>query len=285
MWMRLIKRLMLVGVLLFVSLGSTAWWAHSQTQMVPEFYERAIALPKPADLVKSSEELEANVQQLQDDATQLGTWQAEFSVEQINAWLIEQLPKRFPTLRAKGVQDPRVMIEDNLVVVAARFKDPRLDAVLSCELGVQLTDQPNRLAISVHGIRAGALPLPLSQFKDRVKKIADKVNLNLSWETRDGETVALVDVPSQYPGRVDESIIIESIELSEQQLIVSGQTGDLQTAVFTPQGPIYEVASLDEASKFQAPLSVRNVQMDGGQIVGGDGDSAADRDAVDASGD
>ena len=263
MWIRLIKRLMLVGVLLFVSLGTTAWWAHRQTKKVPEFYERAIALPKPADLVQSSEQLEANVQQLQDDATQLGVWQAEFTVQQINAWLIEQLPQRFPNLRAKGLQDPRVMIEDDMVIAAARFKDPRLDAVLSCQLGVRLTDQPNRLAITVHGIRAGALPLPLSQFKDRIKMIAEKINLNLEWETRNGETVALVDVPSQYPGSVEGSIMIESIELFESHLIVSGQTGDLQTVVFTPQGPIYKVASLDHLPESHTPDSVRSVQVDG----------------------
>lgn len=242
MWVRLIKRLLLVGVLLIVSLGTTAFWAHRQTQKVPEFYERAIATPPPEDIAQSSEQLECDVQRLQDDVVETGLWEAEFAAEQINAWLIDQLPKRFPTLKARGLQEPRIVIDDGVIMAAARFKDHRLDAVLSCELSVQLTDQPNRLAIYIRRIRAGALPLPLSQFQDRIKRIASRTNLNLQWDTRDGETVALIDVPSRYPGQIDESVMIESIELSNQQLTVAGQTGDPQKSDFVPQGPVYRVA-------------------------------------------
>ncbi|QDV42684.1 hypothetical protein Enr13x_25340 [Stieleria neptunia] len=246
MWMRLIKRLLLVGALLVGSLGATAFWAHRETKKVPEFYERAIAAPPPQDVAESVEQLESDVQKLQDDVAQPGLWQARFAAEQINAWLIDQLPKRFPTLEAKGLQEPRVMIEDGLLMAAARFKDQRLDAVLSCELSVQLTDQPNRLAVSIKQIRAGALPLPLSQFKDRIKLIASKTNLNLQWETRDGESIALIDLPDQYPGHLDGSVIIESIELADQHLMVTGQTGDLQSSTFAPQGEIYKLAQLDD---------------------------------------
>lgn len=262
MWMRLIKRLLLVGALLFVSLGATAWWAHQQTQKVPEFYEQAIALPPAEDLAKSSEQLEANVQQLQDDAIQLGVWEAEFAVEQINAWLIDQLPKRFPGLQARGLQDPRVMIRDGAITAAARFKDHRLDAVLSCELSVRLTDHPNRLAVSLHSLRAGALPLPLSQFKERIQKIAAKTNLNLQWDTRDGETVGLIDVPSEYPGHVDQSVIIESIQLLGQRLVVAGKTGDLQMTEYSPEGPVYRLALLDEDGDSDLQTPVRNVHAE-----------------------
>ncbi|MDV6029780.1 MAG: hypothetical protein F9B45_06665 [Phycisphaera sp. RhM] len=246
MWMRLINRLLLVGALLVASLGATAFWAHRETKKVPEFYERAIAAPPPQAVAESVEQIESDVQKLQDDVAQPGLWQAQFAAEQINAWLIDQLPKRFPTLEAKGLQEPRVMIQDGLLMAAARFKDQRLDAVLSCELSVQLTDQPNRLAVSIKQIRAGALPLPLSQFQDRIKLIASKTNLNLQWDTQDGESIALIDVPDRYPGHMDGSVIIESIELADQHLTVTGQTGDLHSSTFTPQGEIYKLAQLDD---------------------------------------
>ncbi|WP_182866695.1 hypothetical protein [Stieleria mannarensis] len=263
MWKRLIKRMLLVGALLVVSLGATAFWAHRETKKVPEFYERAIATPPPQEVAESIEQLESDVQQLQDDVARPGAWEAEFAAEQINAWLIDQLPKRFPRLKAKGLQEPRIVIDDGVLMAAARFKDHRLDAVLSCELSVQLTDQPNRLAIAIDQIRAGALPLPLSQFKDRIKLIASKLNLNLQWETRDGESIALIDVPDQYPGHSEGSLIIESIELADHQLKVSGQTGDLQTSTFSPQGAVYILAQLDDESESDATHPTRDPHPDG----------------------
>lgn len=267
MWIRLIKRLILVSVLLAVSVAATARWAHHQSQKVPEFYERAIESPPSVNLAQSSEQLEANVQQLQDDVAQVGRWEATFSAEQINAWLIEQLPQRFPMLKTRGLQDPRIVIEDGVLKVAARFKDDRLDAVLSCELSVRVTDHPNRLAITVHAIRAGALPLPISQFKERIKKITSKTMMNLQWETRDGQTVALVDVPSEYPGHIDKSVVIEAIELSEQQLKIGGQTGDPQSYAFAPQGPVYRLALLAGGQSTGVSVPVRSAQIDGADLA------------------
>ncbi|MCO8121565.1 hypothetical protein NHH03_07445 [Stieleria sp. TO1_6] len=261
MWLRLIKRLVLVGALLLVSLGATTWWAINQSQHVPEFYERAITAPPPENVAASSEQLEAEMQQLQTDATTVGQWQASFAAEQINAWLMEQLPKRFPQLKTRGLQEPRIVIEDGILKAAARFQDNRFDAVLSCEISVQLTDQPNRLAVTVGKIRAGALPLPLSQFQDKLQRLTAPTDLNLQWESRDGETVALIDVPDQYPGQVDQAIVIESIELADQQLTVAGSTGDTDSFAFQPQGAVYRIAAVEEKSDpdFQFPiLNVHN---------------------------
>lgn len=262
MWIRLIKRLLFVGVLLVVSVAATARWAHHQTSKVPEFYERAIAASPTVELAQSSEALEANVQQLQDDAAQIGQWHAAFAAEQINAWLIEQLPGRFPMLKTRGLQDPRIMIEDGMLTAAARFKDHRMDAVLSCVLSVKVTDHPNRLAVSVRAIRAGALPLPLSQFKERIKKMTSNTKLNLQWETRDGETVALIDLPDKYPGHVDGWVVIESIELADQRLKVAGHTGESHAYSFEPRGPVYKVASIVDDVPSGGSLPVRSVQAD-----------------------
>lgn len=261
-WRRLIKRMMAIGLLLLVGFVAIGGWAHRQTKKVPEFYERAVTLPPPEQLAQSSEQLQANVEKLQTDVHESGEWQASFATEQVNAWLIEQLPLRFPKLQAKGVQDPRVLISEDTLTAAARYKDPRLNAVLSCQLRVRLTDQPNRLAIYVDSIHAGALPLPLSQFKSKIARFAERAGLELTWETRESETVALVDVPSRYPGLDNQLVMIESIELSDDGLHVAGRTGDLDQLAFSPQGPIYEIASTLEEP--DPPMPMRNVQVDPG---------------------
>ncbi len=258
MWMKLMKRAILVSGMLMGVLFVVVYWAHRQSKQVPEFYERAIELPPPEQVAKSSKRMEADVQQLQDDLGHSGQWDATFEKSQINAWLVNQLPQKFPQLSKKGLQDPRIVIEDDCVKAAARFKDHRLDAVISCELRVQLTDQPNRLAISVSRLRAGALPLPISQFQEKVRKLMEKAKFELQWETRDGEPVAIIDVPREYPGRIKEDVVIESIELEDKLLRVAGRTGDLETLTFEPQGAIYEIAMAiaDAASPSPSEASV-----------------------------
>lgn len=224
-WKRWLRRVLIAsaGVLVFLLLSS--WWVSHQTQQVPEFYQRAVVVLPPEQLAESSEQLEADVEKLQADVKRRGAWEASFEVEQINAWLADQLPKRYPDLQAKGLAEPRIMIEDGTMHAAARIDGNRIKAVVSCELSVQLTDQPNQLAIVVGALRAGALPLPVSQFQGTIQRLLKRTKLDLKWETLDGQTVALIQVPSEYPGYSDKPVVIESIDLSSGQLRVIGQSG------------------------------------------------------------
>ncbi|SRR6056297_1389046 len=274
MWARLVKRLLVIGVVASLSFLLAARWAFRQSQKIPEFYRQAIAAAPPENLAESSRELEQRVEKLHAEVAQTGTWSAEFDADQINAWLAAELPKRFPSVQAKGLQDPRVMISEGKLTLAARFNNQRIDAVLSCDLTAQLTEQPNRLAVRIDNLRVGALPLPLSQFKQLIAKAASRLRLNVSWEESDDEeTVAIVELadhdsadgdPAVHeqddPTAQAERFTIELIELREAALVVAGQSGDTAHQAFNPQGPIYSIASAAEEPASSVTLSSRNVQ-------------------------
>lgn len=263
MWMRRLKRLTLLAVLSIGALLGTARWAVQQTRKVPDFYERAVGSEPEANLQRSSEQLEANVKRLQHDIAESGLWDASFTTQQINAWLSRQLPLRFPTLAARGLQEPRIQIEDNRAVVAARYRDHRFDAVLSCELSVQLTDHPNRLAVTVESIKAGALPLPVSRFKERIVQFAERAKIALEWdEEADGGSTALLDLAIGSPGTDDDPRVIEWIELADQQLSVAGRSGQGLDTVFRPRGPVYKLASV-EGSSASTSKSIRSFHAEG----------------------
>ena len=80
--------------------------------------------------------MRADVKQFQEDTSKVGSWSAQFSDDQINAWLMEELPRKFPRLLARGASDPRVVIEDNRILAAVRYKNRRIDTVISCEVSV-----------------------------------------------------------------------------------------------------------------------------------------------------
>lgn len=239
---RWIKRIAIALTPLMVTGLAAAWWAVQQTQHVPDFYTRATETPS-SETVRASRQLTAEVEQLQVDAAMVGSWHATFGDDEINAWLTEELPKKFPQLLAKGASDPRIIIEDDRVLAAVRYKNHRIDTVISCELEVELTEEPNMLALCVKHLKAGALPLPLSNFLRGISKEASKGDIDVRWDVTEAGPIALVTVPSEHPRYVCNPVIVESVQLVDGALILSGHTGPLARESYRPLGPVYRFVS------------------------------------------
>jgi hypothetical protein len=245
-----------VGIILLTCGG---WWAIEQTQQVPEFYSRAIEA-SPESTEAASLHLQQEVEQLQSDAAKVGSWSASFSDDQINAWLIEELPRKFPQLLASGASEPRIVIEEGRLLAAVRYRNRRIDTVISCELTVELTEQPNMLALKVNHLMAGALPMPLNNFLRGITHEAAKGDIDIRWdETSDGP-IALVTVPSEHPGYARTPVIVESVQLVEGNLLLAGHTGALAQESYQPVGPIHQFVSYrpaDHRNRQDARLSSR----------------------------
>lgn len=234
----------LAGLSLVAALfaGGSSWWALQRTQVVPEFYTRAVQeLPEDIDSAVTS--LRRDVIQLQGDASKLGSWNATFTDEQINAWLVQQLPLEFPKLLPPGVIEPRIAIDNGKVMAAARYKNQAIDTVVSCEVNVALTEQANVLAVRISNLRAGALPLPLPNFLRGISQEAAKSDLEVRWDMSRGGPIALVTIPSEHPSYLHTPVIVESVGLNDGLLLLSGNTGAEARQAFKPQGPVYHLAS------------------------------------------
>ena len=201
-----------------------AWWAYQKTKEVPEFYARAVE-SIPEDTKEAVKHVEREVEELQKNVTRPGSWHAVFSAGEINAWLKQELPKKFPKLLRQGVQDPRLMIEEGRLLIAARYKDSRIDTVVSFQIAPKLTELPNVLALHVSDLRAGALPLPLDQFLQKISKETAKGDVDVKWEMTDDGPVARISVPSEHPNYVVSPVIVESIILRDGEIEVEGHSG------------------------------------------------------------
>ena len=240
---RWLKRIAVVVGLCLLILGCVAYWAVRQTKHVPEFYSQATGQLPNEETVKASQRLQDDVSKLRSDAAKLGFWKASFSDAEINAWLVEELPKRFPLLQARGVSDPRIVIEDDHVLVAARYKDKHWDTIVSFQVNVELTEEANMLAIRLTKLRAGALPMPLERFLKGITKEAAKGDIDIRWDMTESGPVALVTVPREHPNYAVTPVIVESIKLSDGQLNLSGHTGKLAESIFKPKGPVHRFVS------------------------------------------
>lgn len=238
-WLISLAALLVVGS---IASGAASWWALQRTRVVPDFYAQA-ALRMPKDLDSAIASLEQDVVQLQGDAARLGGWCAAFTDEQVNAWLVQQLPREFPNLLPRGVTEPRIVIEDGRVFAAARFKNQHIDTVVSFEVKAALTEQANVVAIQITNLRAGTLPLPLNRFLRGISAEAAKSNMEVRWDLDQSEPVALVTIPSEHRGYKHTPVIVESLGLSAGLLSLAGHTGAEALEAYRPQGPIYQLAS------------------------------------------
>ncbi|MEM1068211.1 MAG: hypothetical protein AAGG48_00325 [Planctomycetota bacterium] len=245
---RWLQRIAIVFICLVVLGMGTYWWALNKTKHVPEFYARAMD-STPESTEEASRLLTAGVEQLQSDVAQEGSWCARFSAAEINAWLIEELPKKFPQLSAKGASEPRIVIEDGRLLAAVRYRNSRFDTVISCEMKVELTEEPNMLALQVNQLKAGALPLPLSKFLRGITKEAAKGDIDIRWDETDQGPIALVTVPSEHPNYVLNPVIVESVTLVEGGLVLSGHTGPQAMDDYQPSGPVHQFVSYRHGEK------------------------------------
>jgi hypothetical protein len=170
------------------------------------------------------DELERDVLELHNATTKPGRWQAEFTDEQINAWLATLLPRNHPQALPAEVRDPRVKISADSAQLAWRLESERFETVLSLQADLYLTDQPNQIAIRLHAVRAGWVPVPLTQILERVSDAARRAGVDLSWSQREGDPVALLRVPTRHPEFEDRELYLESLELKDGKVTVAGRT-------------------------------------------------------------
>jgi len=222
---RPLKITLWIGSIAAALLAVTAFLLYRGTQHVPEFYEQALTASVPvAQQIQVGDDFERQALELHNQSTKLGRWQAEFTDEQINAWLAAILPRNHPQALPAGIRDPRVKITEQGVQVAWRYRIERFQTVVSISGQVYLTDKPNQVALRLHGVRAGWVPLPLDRLLQRVSDAARQNGVDLLWSQDDGDPVAVYRVPTQlerYPGR---NVHLETVELQPGRLRLAGST-------------------------------------------------------------
>jgi hypothetical protein len=218
-----------MGVLAYVGIRQA-------TRHEPAFYQRALEMA-PQQQEVAGDELERGVLELHNEVRRTGIWSALFTEDQINGWLASDLKEKFPKLLPRWCKEPRVALEQENAKLACRYESPRVSTVVSFSLSVHLTDEPNVIAVRVSRARAGALPLPLKNFLDRVTLVAAKSGIPLRWTQEDGDPVALFTIPADHEDYITQGVFLETIELRDGAIYLAGRSGiklPAQMAAITP---------------------------------------------------
>jgi len=217
-------RLIIVALVLLVAVTSgAAFVLYSATRHEPQFYRQALRV-EPELQREAGDKLEQSVLELHNSARTEGHWEAVFTEDQINGWLAADLPEKFPHMLPKGTDQPRVSIDPQRIKIACRYQRGKVNTVISFDLSVNLTSEPNTLAVRVSKVRAGALPVPLKRFLAPFTKAGADSDIALRWSQTDGDPVALVTVPHQHEDYAHREIYLETIEMRDGEIALAGRT-------------------------------------------------------------
>lgn len=220
---RLVIALALAAFAIGLSVGGLYW----ATRQVPDFYRQSLARQSDADPA-SGERFEQQALALHSQLQHAGRWEIRFTQDEINGWLADDLPRKFPRLLPEGLSDPRVAIDGNALRLAVRYRRGSVDTVLSLSGDAYLTDQPNEVAVRIGQARAGFVPVPLGRLLDDIRARAVLAGVPLRWTEADGAPVALLRVPCDVmlPGHDEDDpqrLVLEQVRINQGEFVVVGR--------------------------------------------------------------
>jgi hypothetical protein len=212
-----------LGLVLLALAAVGMFGLYRASQQVPEFYAQALTV-EPARQAAAGDALEREALELNNQVRQEGQWVARFTAEQINGWLADDMPEKFPRMLPEGVSAPRVALDDGLAQVACTYDQGGFSTVLVLGIEPYLTEEPNTVAVRIRHVRAGQIPVPLGKFMDEISARAARSGLPLRWTELEGDPVALVTVPERIDELKNRRLKLETIAVQAGELLLSGRT-------------------------------------------------------------
>lgn len=216
-------RLSFLSMIIFAGLAAFAWYAYQRAQVVPDYYQELLKQPIE-QLAAAGNEFEIEVLELQNSAIETGEWQAKFSQDQINGWLVSDLPKKFPNSIPSSVTQPRVSLDDDELKFIFRFESQRFSGIVEASGDAYCTENLNEIAIRLNHIKSGLISLPIRPWTEKISKVMEKNDFPFRWTESDGDMIALITLPHRLSDQKDQKRIIESIEILDGQLQLHGIT-------------------------------------------------------------
>jgi len=213
------KRMITVSAVTTLTLAASlsgAYWALWQE---PEFY--AEAMQQPEDPVAQKQQAKQFVQRtlrLVDDIRHANHWSEQFSQEQVNSWLAEELHPKYADIIPRGVNDPRVRFVPDTVQIGFRYQRGDWQGIVSLNVK-PCVPQDNQLALEIQSVRAGLLPIPLDPVIENVLKGMRKRGWSVEWQHANGNDVLLIDIErsAAQPPR------LQSIHVTQNGLRITGE--------------------------------------------------------------
>ncbi|MCA9017277.1 MAG: hypothetical protein KDA77_18235, partial [Planctomycetaceae bacterium] len=156
------KRFLLLLFLLLLLLGGVTGGLYWSSAQVPEFYQEALQEQSQPEVrqEEAKEFVQRSMQVVNDVRNHEPVWSQEFSEQQVNAWLAEELHQKYNEWVPKGISDPRVKFEKDEIELGFHLTLKKWSGIISLKFKPWLLKE-NQLVLELEKARAGLLPIPI----------------------------------------------------------------------------------------------------------------------------
>jgi hypothetical protein len=209
-----------VGIAIFLLGGGTALTALFRHQ--PAFYNQAVQEPGKARKQYSGEFI-THFGEFCEDVHSAVAWNAHFEEKWVNSFFDEQFVDSgwAEKILPEGISAPRISIRSDKIRLAFRYDIGFVDTVISIDLRMWLTKEPNVVALELQALHAGALPIAAQSLLERVSEAARQNNIEVTWYRYHGNPVALL----RFQADQDHATIrLEQLALHEGAIDIAGHS-------------------------------------------------------------
>jgi hypothetical protein len=147
-------------------------------------------------------------------------WSEEFTQEQVNSWLSEELYPKYEKLVPEGIDEPRVRLSDGTIEVGFRYERDNWNGVVSVRARPWVPLQ-NRLAFEIQSIRAGLVPIPLERILHELSDQFETEGWLVEWAQHNGNDVLILHLENGESGQP----VLEAVEIVDKLIRISGRSG------------------------------------------------------------
>lgn len=216
-----IRALLLILVILGIAGVSLGYLL----QQEPDYYVNEWKSPADIDDSAVASDVLTKLNDLMNDLqnNRQASWGSTYSAEELNSFFRERQSGKNALISGLlgDVPEPRFAIRDDRLFIAFRYGEGTFSTVISIEVKAWLVkDQPNLIAISFVGFKAGALPMPKYLILDRFAQMARKHNAEVNWYRHDGQPVALCQL---YANQSRPDSQIDTLKIAQGRIMIGGK--------------------------------------------------------------
>jgi hypothetical protein len=213
-----------LGILLLVT-GSVSAGLVLLIRNDPDYYLRC-AIPPGEERQKHSREFQSAFSSLWNHCANHydDEWTDQFTQEQINSYFEEDFvgSGMMETILPEGVRAPRIAVEPDKIRLAFRYGNGAWSTIISIDIRVWLTKEPNVVALELQSLHAGSLPISAQSLLQQLSETAQQNHIEVTWyRHRSGNPVALLRFQADRPRP---TVRLRRLELRKGLIVIGGES-------------------------------------------------------------
>jgi len=212
-------------MVVLVSLGLLAFYAFRSTAEPPSYYVQLVP-QKMEDVIRNVRTFDEKVTSLNDQLakSQDGeNLQISFSQDEINSWLMQSLPRRFPAQMPRELQEIRIKLQPDAASIVMKVNTAFFHGFVTADLDVSIGAKPNQLQVTLKRVYSGLATLPFARFRKQILEGAQKAGLEVDWPEGQTPTVISIELAELLSQQVSHSVEIKEVRIGQKTMSIDYQ--------------------------------------------------------------